>query len=127
MNRMRNYKTGSELIAIEQEISGTVVVRSFVNGCSRDDKRPATDNERAALRAVTLGALNQLNFNRVINRDVEQATIDTAEWVLIALLAPCDKIVGPYDEHVNTYDTIYLPLQRVIAAWDAEPETEADA
>lgn len=127
MNRMRNYKTGSELIAIEQEISGTVVVRSFVNGCSRDDKRPAMDNERAALRAVTRGALNQLNFNRVINRDVEQATIDTAEWILIALLAPCDKIVGPYDEHVNTYDTIYLPLQRVIAAWDAEPETEADA
>jgi hypothetical protein len=127
MNRMRNYKTGSELIAIEQEISGTVVVRSYVNGCSRDNKRPATGEERAALRAVTLGALNQLNFNRVINRDVEQAVIDTAEWILTALLAPCDKIIGPYDEHVNTYDTIYLPLQRVIAAWDAEPETEADA
>lgn len=126
MNRMRNYKTGSEIVKIVLDISGTVTVRSYVDGNSRDDKRPATEEEHAALRAVAQGALNQLNFSRVINREAEQAVVDTAEWILTALLN-AGQFVGPYDTHVNPYDTIYLPLQRVIAAWDAEPETEADA
>ena len=126
MNRMRNYKTGSEIMKIVRDISGTVTVRSYVDGTSRDDKRPATEEERAALRAVVQGALNQLNFSRVIIREAEQAVVDTAEWILTALLN-AGQFVGPYGTHVNSYDTIYLPLQRVIAAWDAEPETEADA
>lgn len=107
----RKYKSHAELHEIAGEIAATIVIRTYVNGCSNDTRRATTEAERDTIHRITLSALHSLNFGEDVrgSADMSQAIIQTAEFMIISLLPAA-----------NSYNTVYLPLQRALSAWEKE-------
>lgn len=104
----REYKSGEELQQIANEIAETIVIRTYVNGCSRDERRTTTEPEREILRKIARTALSSMNYGEKMraSKELTQAVIDTAEFALINFIP-----------EANAYDSIYIPLTRVVAKW----------
>lgn len=108
----RKYKKFDQIQAMADELSSTIVIRTYdANGNSHDVRRkPLTTEERENLRKVFYTALVTINRNRDVSEVYYvQGVIDMAEFMI-------DKLI-PY---VNGYDSMYLPLKRVVKEWETE-------
>ena len=105
---MRKHRTESELREIAESIAQTIVIRTYENGNSRDDRRPTTGQERITLRDIAFGALLGLNWGETFRREkiCADAIIEAAEFTLMQFIPG-----------VNGYDSIYLPLHKAIKEW----------
>lgn len=110
---MRAYRSEVLLREIAKKVSEEIVIRTYDERGSHDTRRPSTKPEREIIYGVIVGALYNLNFNRyAISGDStaqEQVVCDTAEF-----------IAGRFLPEANCYDTIYLPLKKIIKDWEEE-------
>lgn len=112
---MKNYKpilldaNWPDVVAKVSDASLTITYRSYVNGSSRDEKRNANALEHVALESVMLGALQAIKWRD----DAAQTALDTAEFTIDYLL-----------HGVNGYDSVYLPLMRILRELDPETKEE---
>ena len=105
---MRKWLTEDALREIADTISETIVIRTYITGCSCDTRRPATAQEKECLYKVIYSALLTLNDgceNRG-NPVADRAIVDTAEFMIRLLIPDC-----------NGYDSVYIPLNDAIADW----------
>lgn len=108
---VREHKTESELKAMAQEMASTIVIRTYHGGNSKDTRRTPTPSESEAIYKVAISALLGLNWGEDVrsSRLAEQAIIDTAEFA-----------INQFIDNVNGYDTIYIPLKRIVKNWSKE-------
>ncbi len=108
---MRIVKTESELKRIAEKISETIMIRSYENGNSRDDRRETTTPEKQIIFRIAYGALLGLNYGDATRSDKgrEQAILDTVEFVLTQFI-----------REANGYDTIYWPLKKALDNWETD-------
>lgn len=90
-------------------ISSYVTIRTYSygdNGTSYDDTRTSTESEAKAIYGICLAAM--LAYGRRKDADLH-SILDTAEFAGHFLISD--------EENVNCYDTIYIPLQKVMGEW----------
>lgn len=125
--KSRIYRSEEDLRTVAADIARNVTVRTYDNGSSCDVTRRATVMEESHLFTIALGALDALNWDRQVTRmhnmsEYCDGVLSMAEFTVINLFG-----TGAGDEapHVNSYDTIYLPLKRAIREWPLDlPEEE---
>lgn len=93
----RERYTEDQLAKIAKSLAGSIVVRDYVGGCSRDTRRATTERERNTIAIHLYAAF--FTYWHIGDKGV----------VMMAEVA-----VRKYFEYCNTYDTIYLPFMRVI-------------
>lgn len=94
----------NQLKEIARDIAGSIVIRDYVNGCSRDTRRETTETEKFAIRSIAYGAM--LAYGYRSNGGSLDSILDMAEFTLRQLIPDC-----------NCYDTIYIPLRKVTETW----------
>lgn len=111
--KTRKYYYETALRAMAETISHDVAISDETGNFSRKIK--ARKREREIAYGVLYGALLALNWGSTVrqSRDMEQGIIDTAEFTYNILM----KEVNPL---ARGYETIYIPLQNVLKAWEAE-------
>lgn len=77
--------------------SNRIMIRTYKDGCSRDNWRSTTEQEAKLIYGIVYGALHNIRYGRDI-----QATADAAEFIAMQLLP----------DNANGYDTIYIPIKR---------------
>ena len=87
---------------IARDISGSIVIRDYINGNSRDTRRETTEPEKEIIRNIAYGAMLAYSFD---NTEIS-GVLHMAEFVLQQFIRNC-----------NTYDTIYIPLRNVTETW----------
>ena len=100
------------LKAIAEEISETIVIRTYVNGTSHDKRRGSTEAEKRALYNIAFGALLGLNYGEWVrgNRNAAEAIINAAEFSIKQFIPNC-----------NGYDSMYIPLEKAVSEWQCVP------
>jgi len=94
---MGNY-TEQELKEYATFKAESIVIRSYKNGSSYDERRKTTKSESKIIESVILGGLLS------INRMQEQKEID-------AIIDACEFIGDLQIPEMNGYGTIYYPLR----------------
>lgn len=91
----------TELTAKEyaQEQSGTIVIRTYENGCSNDERRKTTKPERKIIESIIFGGLLAIREGEKTEKEI-QAIINSCEFIA--------KIQLP---EMNGYDSIYNPMK----------------
>jgi len=93
-----------------KEAAKRVEIRSYENGCSRDDMRDSTDEERALLECAICAALWAIRAGY----DAESAKA-AAEF----FVAYGSDSGGVWETHINTYGSVYLPIGRFLNSHEA--------
>lgn len=108
---MRKIKMEADLKEIASNISKQIVIRSYTNGNSHDERRAATSVERDILCKLAYGALLALNDTDEFRREpaAERAIVHFAEYAVRLFISEC-----------NGYDTLYIPLCNAIEEWESE-------
>ena len=101
MNNKYNY-TEDEAIAYAKGISQTVVIRSYINGNSRDDLRETCVPEANIISSAVAGALLAVRWGC----DMQSAK-DTAEFIANRAW---DELWGCHNPSMNGYDSVYIPI-----------------
>lgn len=91
-------KHDKELREIAKGIANSVVIRKYVDGCSKDIRRATNASEKKAIEAIAYGAMLAYRWK---DTDID-GILDMAEFTLMQFIPG-----------VNTYDTIYIPLRKV--------------
>lgn len=91
-----------QLKEIARDIAGSIVIRDYVNGNSRDTRRETTKEEKTIIKNIAFGAMLAYGW---VGKDI-QSILDTAEFTLMQFLPKA-----------NGYDTIYIPLSKVTETW----------
>ncbi len=106
--KVREHKTEGELNEIADRISDTIMIRTYTNGNSNDERRATTPEEKSIIYKIAYGALLGLNWGEDCraSRIAEQKIIDTAEFQIGLFIPEC-----------NGYDTIYIPLKNAVKNW----------
>lgn len=98
-----------------EKYSEEIMVREYNNGASVDTRRKSTEQEKEIIFNVLYGALHGLNWGDECrrNRKMEQAICDTAEFII-------DNFINKekFGIECNGYDTIYIPLKKILADWN---------
>ena len=94
----------SQLKEIARDIAGSIMIRSYDRGNSRDDRRETTKEEREIIQNIAYGAM--LAYSYRSNGGSIDSILDTAEFTLKQFIPNC-----------NSYDTIYIPLRKVTETW----------
>lgn len=94
----------SQLKEIARDIAGSIVIRDYVNGSSRDTRREATEPEKGIIQNIAYGAMIAYSFRS--NGGSIDSILDMAEFTLKQFIP-----------EANTYDTIYIPLRKVTETW----------
>lgn len=94
--------TGSQLREIARDYSSSIVIRSYKDGSSSDDRRPATKPEREILENILYAAMVAYLYRSEDNGGSIEAVLDMAEFTCHQFLPEC-----------NAYDTIYTPLRKI--------------
>lgn len=92
----------AQLKEIARDIAGSIVIRDYVNGNSRDTRRETTDKEKEIIRNIAYGAMLAYGW---VGGNI-QSILDTAEFTLRQFLP-----------NANGYDSIYIPLRKVTETW----------
>ena len=87
--------TEQELKEYAQEQSKTIVIRTYTNGNSKDEKRKATKPERKIIESIIFGGLLAINSGANV-----QSVADASEYI--------GNLQIP---EMNSYDTIYNPIK----------------
>ena len=87
--------TEQELKEYAQEQSKTIVIRTYENGNSKDEKRKATKSESKIIKSIIFGGLLAINSGANV-----QSVADTGEYI--------GNLQIP---EMNSYDTIYNPIK----------------
>lgn len=95
------YKTDMQLHEVARDISGSIVIREYINGSSQDIRRAATDPEKKILENIAYSALLAYR-HRGGDEDCINGILDMAEFALMQFIPTA-----------NTYDSIYIPLRKV--------------
>lgn len=90
----------AQLKEIARDIAGSIVIRDYVDGCSRDTRREATEPEKTIIRNIAYGAMIAYSYRS--NGGSIDSILDMAEFTLKQFIP-----------EVNAYDTIYIPLRKV--------------
>lgn len=95
----------NQMKEIARDIAGSIVIRTYDNGNSRDTRREAKKPEKEIIQNIAYGVMLAYGFR---DRDID-GLLDMAEYTL-HLFIP----------NVNAYDTIYIPLRKVTKTglWD---------
>lgn len=83
------------------QLAESIVIRDYVDGCSRDTRRAATEPEREIIKNIAYGAM--LAYLYRSNGGSIDSILDMAEFTLRQFIP-----------EANTYDTIYIPLRKVM-------------
>lgn len=102
-----------KLDALLDDMCKEVVVRSYTDGCSSDDRRDSTDSERKLLRQIFYSAIYTFTHDK--RADV-QTIVDMSEIIAMKLLNDENAYIGD-NSHINCYDTVYSSLQRLFGVW----------
>lgn len=98
----KKYKYSEhDALNFAKEASQSVVIRSYVNGCSNDERRPSTETEAQLVTNAIAAALFSIRSG--YDEDSAKAT---AEF----FITRCNNTDGVWDEHINTYDSVYIPI-----------------
>ena len=87
-----------QLREIARDIAGLIVIRSYDEHGSRDDRRETTEVEKTVIKNIAYGAMLAYGYR---NGDLE-GILDMAEFTL-----------KQWIPEANAYDTIYTPLRNV--------------
>ena len=90
-----------QLKEIARDISGSIVIRNYIDGNSHDTHRKTTASEKEIIYNIAYGAMLAYGYRGDI-----QSILDTAEFTLKQFLP-----------EANGYDTIYIPLRNVTETW----------
>ncbi len=90
----------AQLKEIARDIAGSIVIRDYVNGNSRDTRRETTATEKEIISKIAYGAMIAYSFRS--NGGSIDSILDVAEFTLLQFIP-----------EANVYDTIYLPLRKV--------------
>lgn len=100
--------TEKEMKDLARGISGYITIRTYENGSSKDTTRVSTEKEAKAIYGIVYAAMLAYGFRQ--DADL-YSILDTAEFSGHFLISDT--------EEVNCYDTIYIPLQKVMGDWAA--------
>ena len=93
---MKIRATEQELRDFAEAQAETIVIRTYVNGNSSDDRRKTTKPEKEIIKAVIFGGLLAINRG-----GSEESIVDACEFIADIQLP-----------EMNGYDTIYLPIKK---------------
>lgn len=91
-----------ELKEIAKDISNSIVIRTYINGNSSDNRRETTKTEKEIIQNIAYGAMLAYRFSKT---DLD-GILDMAEFTLKQFIP-----------EANAYDTIYIPLRKVTETW----------
>ncbi len=91
-----------ELKEIAKDISNSIVIRTYINGSSSDNRRATTKTEKELIQNIAYGAMLAYRFRKT---DLD-GILDMAEFTLKQFIP-----------EANAYDTIYIPLRKVTETW----------
>ena len=97
-----NKYTSAQLKEISRDIAGSIMIRDYINGNSRDTHRETTDPEKEIIKNIAYGAMMAYRYR---DGDLD-GILDMAEFTLHQFISNC-----------NAYDTIYTPLRNVTETW----------
>ena len=87
-----------------KEIAKELVIRSYVDGNSRDTRRATTKVEADIIYKIAVGAMTEYGWE---GYDSDATRVcNMAEFILMQFIPEC-----------NTYDTIYIPLMKAFKEW----------
>ena len=95
-----------ELKEIANEYSNEIVIRSYVDGCSFDDRRKTTLSEKKIIYKILYAAMISYGYRNEENGGSIDAVLDMAEFTLMQFLP-----------EANSYDTVYIPLRKITKTW----------
>ena len=87
-------KTEQELKEYAKLLSNTIVIRSYEDGSSKDERRKTTKPEKKIIESIIFGGLLAIRNGVDI-----QSTKDTCEYI--------GKLQIP---EMNGYDSVYIPI-----------------
>jgi hypothetical protein len=85
-----------------QKTAETVVIREFKDGSSSDTRRNATIKEKAIVERAIAAALFSIRSGHE-----PQSAKTTAEFFVL---------YNSGEPHINTYDSVYIPINEFLAA-----------
>ena len=88
----------SQLKEIARDIAGSIIIRAYVDGCSRDTRSATTKPEREIIQNIAYGAMIAYSYR---GSSID-SILDMTEFTLMQFIP-----------EANTYDTIYIPLRKV--------------
>ena len=94
--------TSDDLKKLADENSNEIVIRSYQDGNSSDDKRKATLVEKEIVYKILYAAMISYGYRGEQNGGSIDAVLDMAEFT-------CHQFLP----EVNAYDTIYTPLREI--------------
>ncbi len=97
--------TETQLKEIARDIAGSIVIRDYVNGNSRDTRRETSNPEKEIIRNIAYGAMLAYSYRSGQNNSIN-SILDMCEFTLRQFIPNC-----------NCYDTIYIPLRNVTETW----------
>lgn len=103
------------LRGMAREMAKTITIRTYVDGCSHDETRPATEAESDILYKLALSALLGLNHGESAREEMtaEDAIINAIEYTLLLMIP-----------EANSYNSLYLKLRRMMENWRNHTEAE---
>ena len=115
LDAARCYLPEPVLRKMAAEIAENITIRTYVDGCSRDDRRPTTDAERDVLYKLAFSALLGLNHGETARQSkiAEDAIINAIEYTLVLSIP-----------EANSYDSLYIPLRKTVENWRNHTEAE---
>ena len=94
--------TEAQLKEIANDIAGSIVIRNYINGNSRDTRRETTAEEKTIIKNIAYGAMLAYGW---VGGDIK-SIVDTAEFILYQFLPKA-----------NGCDSIYIPLRKATETW----------
>ena len=109
----RCYLPETVLRKMAAEIAENITFRTYVDGSSKDITRKSTDAEQDIIYKLAYSALLGLNYGEVARQceSAENAILNAIEYAIIMMIP-----------HVNSYDTLYIPLRKMLAFWRESQE-----
>ena len=118
-NTIHECRTGNELSQLAWTIATHITIRTGAMHTSHDDTWETTDEEANIIHDIAWAALltmNHFRFTQNWDADAQAATQQAEYQAIIAFENKFDD----EDTHVNTYDTIYIPLMNAFQEWPVE-------